>query len=254
MRCDRASASPSVGGAFTQNGRRYPIGTAFIRNAGNPADLNAKLAALAAKHGAELVPIDSTWVEDGTSLGSNDVALLKTPKVLLAWDTPTSTLSAGWARYALERRFGVGVTAVRTGSLGRADFNDYDVIVLPSGNYAGQINEGVLNRIKDWLRAGGTLITLAEASRWATGTGVGLLETQTLLKDGRPDVPPPSGSSSSSSSSSSTAACQARRVRLRQGDPARARTARVAAGRDPARDARYQSLAHRRQRRRNAGR
>ena len=194
----------SVGGAFTHNGRRYPIGTAFIRNAGNPADLNAKLSALVARHGAELVPIDSTWVDDGTSLGSNDIAALKTPKVLMAWDTPTSTLSAGWARYALERRFGVGVTAVRTASLGRANFNDYDVIVLPSGNYAGQINEGVLGRIKDWLRAGGTLITLAEASRWATGTSVGLLETTGLLKDGRPDVPP-AGSSGASGAGASGA-------------------------------------------------
>jgi Zinc carboxypeptidase len=183
----------TVGGAFTHNGRRYAIGTALIRNAGNPADLNGRLAALAAKHGAELVPIDSTWVDDGTSLGSNDAGMLKAPKVLLAWDAPTNTLSAGWARYALERRFGVGATAVRTGSLARANFNDYDVVVLPSGNYAGQINEAVLNRIKDWLRSGGTLVTIAEATRWATGSNVGLLETTGLLKDGRPDVPPPSG-------------------------------------------------------------
>ena len=182
-----------VGGAFTMNGRRYPIGTALIRNAENPADLNAKLAALIVKHGAEVVPIDSTWVDEGTSLGSNDVAALKAPKVLMVWDTPTNSLSAGWMRFALERRFGVGVTAVRTASLGRANFNDYDVIVMPSGNYAGQINDGVLNRIKDWLRAGGTMVTVAEASRWATGSNVGLLDTTGLLKDGRPDVPPPSG-------------------------------------------------------------
>ncbi len=182
-----------VGGAFTMNGRRYPIGTALIRNAENPADLNAKLTALIVKHGAEVVPIDSTWVEEGTSLGSNDVAALKAPKVLMVWDTPTNSLSAGWMRFALERRFGVGVTAVRTASLGRANFNDYDVIVMPSGNYAGQINDGVLNRIKDWLRAGGTMVTVAEASRWATGSNVGLLDTTGLLKDGRPDVPPPSG-------------------------------------------------------------
>ena len=191
----------SVGGAFTHNGRRYPIGTAFIRNSENPADLNARLAALIVKHGAEMVPIDSTWVEDGTSLGSNDVAALKVPKVLLVWDTPTVSLSAGWMRYALERRFGVLPTAVRTSSLGRANFNDYDVMVMPSGNFAGTINEAVLNRIKDWLRGGGTLITVAEASRWATGTSVGLLDTQTLLKDGRPDTPPSSGSGSNSSSS-----------------------------------------------------
>jgi hypothetical protein len=195
----------SIGGAFTQNGRRYPIGTAFIRNAENPADLNARLAALAVKHGAELVPIDSTWIDEGTSLGSNDVAALKNPRILLVWDAPTQTLSAGWTRYSLERRFGLGVTAVRTGSLARADFNDYDVMVMPSGNFAGQINDAVLNRIKDWLRGGGTLVTIAEASRWATGSSVGLLDTTTLLKDGRPDVPPPSGSGGSSSSSSANA-------------------------------------------------
>jgi hypothetical protein len=169
------------------------MGTAFIRNSENPADLNAKLAALVVRHGAEIVPIDATWVDEGTSLGSNDVAALKLPKVLLVWDAPTQSLSAGWMRYSLERRFGVSPTAVRTSSLGRANFNDYDVIVMPSGNYAGAINEGVLNRIKDWLRAGGTLVTVAEASRWATGSNVGLLDTTTLLKDGRPDVPPPSG-------------------------------------------------------------
>ena len=192
----------SVGGAFTHNGRRYPIGTAFIRNSENPADLNARLAALIVKHGAEVVPIDTTWVDDGTSLGSNDVAPLKAPKVLLVWDTPTQSLSAGWMRYALERRFGVSPTAVRTSSLGRANFNDYDVMVMPSGNFAGTINEAILNRIKDWLRSGGTLVTVAEASRWATGSSVGLLDTTTLLKDGRPDTPPPSGSGSSNSSSS----------------------------------------------------
>ena len=186
----------SVGGAFTHNGRRYPIGTAFFRTAENPADLNARLTALAARHGVELVPIDSSWVDEGTSLGSNDVQALKAPKVLLVWDTPTSTLSAGWTRYTLERRFGQNVTAVRTSSLGRANFNDYDVIVMPSGNFAGTINDAVLNRVKDWLRSGGTLVTMAEATRWATGSSVGLLETTTLLKDGRPDVPPPSGAGS----------------------------------------------------------
>ena len=55
------------------------------------------------------MPIDSTWVDEGTSLGSNDVAPLKAPKVLLVWDTPTQSLSAGWTRYALERRFGQSV-------------------------------------------------------------------------------------------------------------------------------------------------
>ena len=42
MRMRQGIRIRSVGGAFTHNGRRYPIGTAFIRNAENPADLNAQ--------------------------------------------------------------------------------------------------------------------------------------------------------------------------------------------------------------------
>ena len=193
-----------IGGPFTLGGRQYAIGTALFRVTGNPSDLHARLTALAARHGAEIVPIDSTYVESGTSLGSNEVAFLKAPRVLLAWDTPTVSLSAGWTRYVLERRFGQAVTTVRSNSLARADLADFDVIVLPSGNYGSAINEALINRLKDWLRAGGTLVTLAEATRWATGSNVGLIDTQLLLKDGRPDVPASGGGDGGSGSGSSS--------------------------------------------------
>jgi hypothetical protein len=179
----------SVGGAFTLAGRSYPIGTAVIRNAGNAADLHTRISALATKHGAEVVPIDTTFVDSGISLGSNDSRFLKAPRVLLAWDAPTQSLSAGWTRYTLERRFGQRVTTVRVSSLARADLSDFDVLVLPSGNYAGAINDVLLARLKDWVRGGGTLITLAEATRWATADNVGLLDTKPLLKNGNLDAP-----------------------------------------------------------------
>jgi len=187
----------SVGGTFTMAGRQFPIGTALVRVAGNPGDLHERLTKLATTHGAEIIPLDSTYVESGTSLGSNDVAFLKAPRVLLAWDAPTSSLSAGWTRYVLERRFGQPLTVVRTSALARAELADFDVVVLPSGNFAGVIGEPVINRLKDWLRAGGTLVTLAEASRWATASNVGLLDTTLLLKDGRPDVPATTGTAGS---------------------------------------------------------
>ncbi len=207
----------SVGGPFTLSGRQFALGTALIRTADNPADLHARLAALAAKHGAEVVPIDTTYIESGTSLGSNENAFLKAPRVLMVWDTPTVSTSAGWTRYVLERRFNQPVTIVRAASLGRAQFSDFDVIVLPSGNYAGVIGDAVVNRLKDWLRSGGTLITIAEATRWATGNNVGLLDTTPLLKNGSPDVPSggsgasgaagagPGGSGASGESSGSSA-------------------------------------------------
>jgi hypothetical protein len=75
--------------------------------------------------------------------------------------------------------------------------------VLPSGNYGGQIGEQVLNRLKDWIRLGGTLVTLADATRWAATSQAGLLGTNALLKDGKPDVPP-SGSNTPAGVSATT--------------------------------------------------
>jgi hypothetical protein len=181
----------SAGEAFTHSGRRYAGGTAFVRLSENPEGSAAKLQEIAARHHAELVPITSTWTDDGISLGSGRVATLKTPRVLLAWDAPTSSLSAGWTRYTLERRFGQRVTAMRSSTLQNFDMSDYDVLVLPSGNY--NFSEDALRRLRDWIRNGGTLITLAEASRWAARDRVGLLSTDTLLRDGSPEREPAQG-------------------------------------------------------------
>ncbi len=172
---------------FTLGGRRFETGTVIIRLAENADALASKLGPLAARHGVELVAADSSYTEDGTSFGSNSVVALKAPRVLLAWDAPASSLSAGWARYSLERRFGQPVTAVRVATLARVDLRRYDVIVLPAGTYSAIQGES-LRRVKDWVGAGGTLVTLGEASRWASRENVGLLETRTELRDGRLDI------------------------------------------------------------------
>jgi hypothetical protein len=180
----------TVGLGFTLGGRKYPAGTALIRTSENPADLPARLGALASAHGVEAVPIDSAFVEQGTSLGSNDVAALKAPRVLLLWDVPTQSTSAGWTRFVLERRMGQALTAVRGSSFGRADLERFDVVVLPAGNYTSVLGGDTLRRLKDWVSRGGTVITLGEASRWAARENVGLLDTRTELRDGRPEVDP----------------------------------------------------------------
>lgn len=180
---------------FTLAGRKFGHGSVFFRASDNGPDLSmfkTKLGAILAKHGAEAVKLDSAFVEEGTSLGSNQVVALKTPRVLLAWDQPVSSLSAGWARYVLERRYNQPVTAVRTSSLARLDWRRYDVLVLPSGNYAAALGGDTLRRLKDWLNAGGTLITLGEASRWAARESTALLDTRTEWREGSPetDAPP----------------------------------------------------------------
>lgn len=191
---DAAHAGLAVrvaGSGFTLGGRQFDIGTAVLRNDDNPAHLAATLKTLAAKHVLDVIPIDTAWVDAGTSLGANSVRIVKTPRVMLLWDTPTQSLSAGWARFSLEQRFNQPVTIVRGNSFGRANLATYDVMILPAGNYSSVISGPTLDRVREWMRTGGTLITLGEASRWAAS--VGLLDTVTELRDGSPDRPAGTG-------------------------------------------------------------
>lgn len=175
---------------FTLGGRRFPLGTAFIPAAENGPGLVTRLAPILSRHAATAVATDSGWVEEGISLGSSRMRGLKAIRVAVGWDAPASSLSAGWARYVLERRYGQPVTAVRVSSFRRLDLRRYDVLILPSGDYADALGEEAVRRLKDWIRGGGTLITLGEATRWASREKVGLLETRSELRGGRPETEP----------------------------------------------------------------
>ncbi|HSG49626.1 MAG TPA: hypothetical protein VLA43_17525, partial [Longimicrobiales bacterium] len=185
----------SAGGDFTLGGRHYGVGTAIIRVAENGPDLAQHLGAIAANTGAEVVPVNDSYVREGTSLGSGSTRALREPRVLLVYDSPGSSLSVGWARYVLERRYGQRTSAVRASSLGRAQLGEYDVIVFPSGNYSGAVGRSLVERIQQWMRDGGTVVTVGESTRWATQDNVALLATKAERRGGRAEGtdPPKAG-------------------------------------------------------------
>ncbi len=177
----------------TIGGRAFPAGTAIVRRGENAESVRQKLGGIVARHHARAVAVDSGYPDDGVSLGSFRVRPLRAPRVLLAWDTPTSSLSAGWARWVLERRYGQKVSVVRVSSLRRVELDRFDVIVLPSGRYDEALGKPVVSRLRPWIRGGGTLVALGEAARWLTTEDAGLLATTTELRSGCPDEGPPEG-------------------------------------------------------------
>ncbi len=164
--------------AFRQNGTQYPAGTLIFTVHGNPADLAAKLARIAKTSGANVEATESSWVDDGPNFGSRYAVELPKPAVALAWDRPTSSQSAGWTRFVLERQYEYPVTAVRAQSLGSADLDKFQVLILPEAmgeSYVQAFGPGGIARLKQWVAAGGTVIALGSSTSFLAAPSVGLL-------------------------------------------------------------------------------
>ncbi len=172
---------------ITQNGTKFLEGALIFKVAGNPPDLGDQLARLARETGADVYATNSGWVEDGVNFGSRWVVNVRKPAIAMAWDTPAQSGSAGAARFVLERQYGYPVTAIRASQLAAADLSKFQVLVLPSGgNYAGALGEAGIERLKNWVAAGGTVVALGDAVGFLASSRVELLalSQENALRDG----------------------------------------------------------------------
>jgi hypothetical protein len=174
------------------SGHAFPRGSLLIKVKDNPEDLFERVQKLATRHGVEVLAVNDSWVSAGVNFGSDHVQYLKPPKIALAYNYPTSSLSAGWARFVLEQMYGLPVTVIHTWQLASADLKNYNVIILPDGTgafggYTRMLGESGAEKLKGWMQNGGTLITIGDATRWLTEEKVNLLATSRELRGGKPE-------------------------------------------------------------------
>ena len=174
--------------AFSVGQRRFPRGTLIFRVKENSASLHDTLARLARESGAEIAATNTGWVEDGVNFGSRFVTAMKKPTVAIAWDSPAFPNSAGHARFVIERQYSFPTVPVRTTLLANADLSRFDTIILPDGNYNSLATAPLTQRLKDWVRGGGTLIGIGGAVNYLSDSRVGMLAVQreSVPREGAP--------------------------------------------------------------------
>jgi hypothetical protein len=152
-------------------GQRYASGTVVLRLGQNDATLHDAVRDVAGRFGVRIDAADTGMGDAGfPALGSGDVIPVRRPEIAILGEDPVQAYSFGWAWHALDRAYGIPVTVMRSRSLDGPALSRFDVLVLPElqgGALAGMLGESGVNRLRQWVRDGGTLVTIGAATDFA---------------------------------------------------------------------------------------
>lgn len=114
--------------------------------------------------------IETGYNLKGIDLGSGFAVPLKQPKALMVIGNGVSGYEAGEVWHLLDQRIGMPITKVDVSNFSRVSWDRYNVLVMVSGTY--NFDKSTADKIKSWIQAGGTLITLKTATEWAIKQGL----------------------------------------------------------------------------------
>jgi len=153
-------------------GRDISGGSVIVRVGQNDGTVHDAVRALVERYGINVYPMPSGLADAGyPSLGSGDFTFnVAEPKIALLAEGPVFAYSFGWAWYTLDRQHQMPVTVLRTGQFDGADLTHYNVLVIPSASAGGleeALGETGVERLTQWIRDGGTLVTIGSATEFA---------------------------------------------------------------------------------------
>ncbi len=168
-----------------------PRGTLIVRTAENPASVHAAMTQAAKDHGLRILASNTGLVSAGAQLGGPHVKWVRPPKAALLVDRPAS-YAAGHTWYLFDQVWRYPLTRVAGSNLSRLDLNEYNVLILPDGDYSEREGPGEkdVGRLRQWISQGGTLILIKRAAMWATQKPVALLSVQVKNKPAPPSAKP----------------------------------------------------------------
>jgi len=156
----------------------------------NRAEVHDVVMRRAAQTGVTLAAIASAGVDEGTDLGSNSVVPIPRPSIALLGGAPVNGTPFGFAWYALDQRIGYPTSMIDANYIAGGDLSQYTTIVMPSvqaGALDRLLGDGGRQRLVEWVRNGGVLITMEGASAWVAQERVGLVRTRVKRDSARAD-------------------------------------------------------------------
>jgi len=172
---------------FETSGKRFNAGSLIITRNGNQSvsgGFEKTVNDIAKKSGISIFPIPTGFVDKGADLGSSKVRFIKKPRVVAVGGESVYSLSLGEIWHFFEQEIGYPVTIVRPQNLNMINWNEFDILIYPDGNYNEIGNEKMLQ----WIREGGKLIAIKNAVSDLVGKKGFDLKNKEEVKKGDKDL------------------------------------------------------------------
>ncbi|MBP7148835.1 MAG: hypothetical protein KBD01_14970 [Acidobacteria bacterium] len=166
---------------FRAAGRDFGPGTLLVKREGNPADLAAQLAEVAARWPVQIEAVATGKSERGPDLGGNYFHPLVAPRVGVWSGSPVNPGSYGFAWHLFDEVLGLRFAGLDVNRFGGTDLSRYNVLVFPpafGGGYRERLGEKGLAELRRWIEAGGTAIGVGDGAAFLAAKDAGLTATR----------------------------------------------------------------------------
>ncbi|WP_461533884.1 M14 family zinc carboxypeptidase [Sinomicrobium sp.] len=151
---------------FSINGQQYDYGTVMIpvqNQIINSDELYSFLTRVAEESHIEIQGV-STGHAIGTDLGSSQFRTLNTPKIAMLTGIGITPYDAGEVWHLLDQRYNIPVTKIDESYFNRVNLDKYNTFIIT--NTRSGIDSSIANKLKKWVKEGGTLIAYRNAINW----------------------------------------------------------------------------------------
>ncbi len=149
--------------AFEVNGQQFDRGSLIIIKKGNESfgnTLYKTINDICNANNVKANTITTGFVDKGFDFGSSKVHFLKPSRVALLTGEGVSPNAAGEIWHFFDQVIQYPLTLVNANDFGRVNLADFDVIIMPSGNYRFLNDKSSSDLLKDWINKGGKVVAL----------------------------------------------------------------------------------------------
>ncbi|MBK5214749.1 MAG: zinc carboxypeptidase [Flavobacteriaceae bacterium] len=146
-------------------GNTFGRGSLIITRSDNKTnpDFDKTLIQIANEMGRQLYASPTSLADSLTDFGSQYVHLIKKKRIAMLQGEGTYSLNYGALWHFFETQLKYPITSINTDDVGDIQWSDYDVLVLPDGNYKSILKDEVFKNIEEWISQGGRVIAISNA-------------------------------------------------------------------------------------------